>query len=273
MTERPEIDPSLMRYLLGELGPEEQAELDERAFVDDAWEEQRDAAADELIDAYLAGTLGSDARLRFETHFLTSAGHRERFRLLRDLRLVVARRAATGGRGARVRAGVAWLAAAAAVLAALVGLFFYARPQPPDPRVAVATPSPAPTASAAPAPTPRAEATPAIERTRTLTVAVQDASRALAFAVEPDVRTVRFEIPVPDDDRTPSYSVAVRQGGETLWHRDDLVPREAGAPLEVGVPADVLAAGAVLSVEPEAVRGASPAPPAVRRWTLRISRR
>jgi hypothetical protein len=272
MTQRSEIDPSMMRYLLGELRPEEQAELDERAFVDDAWEEQRDSAADDLIDAYLTGALGSEERLRFETHFLSSAAHRERFRLLRDLRVVVARKAGPGRGAARVGTAVAWAAAAAALLAALAGLFFYVRSREPDLQVAVATPPPALTPAATPVATPRVTATPEPARTRILTVAVQDASRTVAVTVEPDVRTVRFAIPVPEDG-APSYAVAVREGSETLWRRDDLVPQEAGAPLEVGVPADVLAADAVLSVEPEPVRGRSPAPAAVREWTLRITRR
>ena len=83
---------------------------------------------------------------------------------------------------------------------------------------------------------------------------------------------MRFAIPVPDSD-APSYAVTIRRDSETVWQREDLAPREAGAPLEVSVPAEVLSAGAtLLSIEPEATRGASPGPRAGRQWPLRIRR-
>jgi len=270
MTDRPEIEASMMRYLLGELGPDEQAELDERAFVDDTWEEERDTAADELIDAYLAGALRAEARQRFEVHFLASAAHRERFQLVRDLRSVLAREGADASPSAPVRRTLVWSAAAAALVAAAAALFLLGRPRTTDPVVAVATPLPTATAVAVATPVPEETREPA--PTRTLTVAVADASRSIAVSLGPELRTVRFAIPVPESG-APSYSVTVRQGAETVWQREDLVPREAGAPLEVGVPANLLAAGAVLSIEGEATRGPSPAPPPVRKWTLRVTRR
>lgn len=265
MTDRPEIEASMMRYLLGELSPDEQAELDERAFVDDAWEEDRDTAADELIDAYLAGALRPDARERFEVHFLASAAHRERFQLVRDLRTVLAREGAALSPSVPVRRTLVWSAAAAALVAALAAVFFFARSQAPEQLVAVATPAPTATVVA----TPVAEETREPAPTRTLTVAVADASRSIKVALGPELRTVRFAIPVPEDG-TPSYAVTVSQGAETVWQREDLVPREAGAPIEASVPAHLLAGGEVLSIEGESVRGASPAPAPVRRWTLRV---
>ena len=273
MTDRPETDASMMRYLLGELSADEQAELDERAFVDDVWEEKRDTAADELIDAYLAGALRPEARQRFEVHFLASAAHRERFQLVRDLRSVLARKSPAPAGSGPVRRGVVWSAAAAAVLAALTALFLLGRKQATDQLVAVATPPPTATAVATTEPV----ATLPVETRepappRTLNVAVADASRSVAVSLAPGVRTVRFAIPVVESD-APSYSVTVRQGDKAVWQSEDLVPREAGAPVEVGVPANLLAAGAVLSIEPEATRGASPAPPPVREWTLRVIRR
>jgi hypothetical protein len=268
MTDRPEIDASMMRYLLGELGPDEQAELDERAFVDDAWEEKRDTAADELIDAYLAGALRAEARQRFEIHFLASAAHRERFQLVRDLRTVLSREGAARSPSVPVRRTLAWSAAAAALVAALAALFFFGRKQATDHLVAVATPPPTATVVATPVPEVTREPAP----TRTLTVDVADASRSIAVALGPEMRTVRFAIPV-EESGAPSYSVTVRQGTETVWQRHDLVPREAGAPVEVGVPAHLLAGGEVLSIVEESVRGASPAPAPVRQWTLRVVRR
>lgn len=267
MTERPEIDGTLMRYLLGQLDAEEQATLDERAFVDDAWEEARGAAADELIEAYLSGALSSEERRLFEVHFLDSAAHRERLRLLRDLRAVLARPAAAVPRSPRA---TPWLAAAAALLAVLAGFALLGRRRDAGPPIAVATPEPAATAAtSAVVPTPTV---PPPVPTRTVRVAVVDAAHAATVPVASDVRTVRFEIEVADAD-APSYSVALRQGRRTLWHRDDLVPEDEGAPVVVDVPADVLTADeAVLSLEPEATRDASPGA-AARTWRLRIVRR
>ena len=113
----------MIRYLLGQLDPDEQAELDERAFVDDAFTEKVDLAADDLIDAYLSGDLGPDARQRFEVHFLASESRRERFRFIRALRTVAARRAAPPAPAAGRL--LTWAAAAALVLASLTALFFY----------------------------------------------------------------------------------------------------------------------------------------------------
>jgi hypothetical protein len=262
-------DRTVMDYLLGRLEADAQADLDERSFVDDAWEETRAAAADDLIEAYLTGALDPGDRQAFEVHFLASAPHRERFELLADLRTVLAGGAARDAAAPPPRpiSSAAWVAAAAVVLASLVVLFFYAR-EAPDAKVASVTPPPNTVATAMPPPRATAEA----RRTRTATVTVPEGPRALAVALDLDVRTVRFAIPVPES-AAPSYSVALLRGGEPVWQRDDLVPSAAGAPIEVGVPAEVLAAGdAVLSIEPEATR-ASSAPPVARAWPLRITRR
>ena len=124
-------------------------------------------------------------------------------------------------------------------------------------------------------PTPTTTAAPEVQPVpaRTLTIAVPDPARAVAIAVGPELRTVRFAIPVPEA-AAPSYSVTVRHEGQTVWTRE-FVPQGSGAPLEVGVPAEVLASGpAVLSIQPEPAQGASPEPKAAtREWKLRIVRR
>ncbi|MET0553061.1 MAG: hypothetical protein ABW221_08490 [Vicinamibacteria bacterium] len=269
MTGRPVTDERMVRYLLGELEPDEQAELDERAFVDDAWEAERDTAADELIEAYLTDALRPDQRQHFEVHFLASAAHRERFQLMRDLRTALARRAAvTPSAAAPVRRSFVWAAAAAALLAALAALALYARSPAPDPLIAVVTPAPAPTATpeAPPAtPTPRPSPRGPAE------VTLPNRPRPVELELG-DVRSVRFAVPVPEEG-PPSYAAVVRRDRETVWRRDDLVPAEAGAPLVVTVPADVLDGDVTFEIQPEAVRSASPAPaPVTRVWALRIVR-
>ncbi|HEX6737596.1 MAG TPA: zf-HC2 domain-containing protein, partial [Vicinamibacteria bacterium] len=75
----------LVEYLLGRLTPDEQAQVEEKAFVDDDFEEQLEATADDLIHAYLAGGLTAEDRRRFESHFLESRRHQERLAFMKDL--------------------------------------------------------------------------------------------------------------------------------------------------------------------------------------------
>lgn len=269
MTGRPARDERMTRYLLGELPGDEQAELDERAFLDDDWETERETAADELIEAYLTDALRPDQRQQFEAHFLASEAHRERFRLLRDLKTVLDRRAVRPtAEPSFVRGTLVWAAAAAAVLAALTALVFYVRSPAPDPRIAVVTPSPAPAATPEPppsTPTPR----PSPEGPAEVTLPNRPRPVELELG---DVRSVRFAVPVPEEG-PPSYAAVVRRDRETVWRRDDLVPAEAGAPLVVTVPADVLDGDVTFEIQPEAVRSAPPAPaPRARVWPLRVVR-
>ena len=267
MTGKRRVEPELWGYLLGECPAEEREALDERAFLEDAFDEQRSAAADELIEAYLAGRLGEERRERFESHFLAAAVHRDRYRLLGQLR-TMARETPDEGPGAGDRR-LLW-AVAAAVLAALGALIFFARqPKPADPRIAVA-PTPEPTASARPSPTADPRTAP---RTRTATVALPERSRAAAVALAADVRAVRFQVPLPVEG-APSYTATLTRAGREVWRQEDVVRTAEGAPLDVTVPADVLAEGDVaFSIEPEALRSASPRPASsARTWSVRISR-
>jgi len=66
------------RYLLGELSEQEQAQLEESYFTDDALFERFLAVKDEMIDAYARGDLSGQKRERFEQHFLASEPRRER---------------------------------------------------------------------------------------------------------------------------------------------------------------------------------------------------
>jgi type II secretory pathway pseudopilin PulG len=67
-----------MRYLLGKLSDAESAELEERSFVDDRVFDEIETAEDELIDAYVGGSLSSEDRERFESKLLKSARVTER---------------------------------------------------------------------------------------------------------------------------------------------------------------------------------------------------
>ncbi len=66
------------RYLLGELSEQEQAQLEEAYFADDARFERFLAVKDDLIDAYARGDLTGEKRARFEQHFLAGGPRRQR---------------------------------------------------------------------------------------------------------------------------------------------------------------------------------------------------
>lgn len=68
----PEGDQRLVRYLLGQL-PDAEAEcLDETSVVEDDVAERLRMVEDDLVDAYLAGTLDRATRERFESYYLAS---------------------------------------------------------------------------------------------------------------------------------------------------------------------------------------------------------
>ena len=75
----------LLRYLLGELGEEEQGRLERRYFADDKLFEEMLLVEDDLIDCYARGELTEGERERVEKHFLKSSARRERVRFARAL--------------------------------------------------------------------------------------------------------------------------------------------------------------------------------------------
>src|SRR5215216_1230742 len=60
------------RYLLGKLSDAESARLEERYFVDESVFDEIEIAEDELIDAYVGGSLSSEDQKRFQNKLLKS---------------------------------------------------------------------------------------------------------------------------------------------------------------------------------------------------------
>jgi Arc/MetJ family transcription regulator len=111
----------LVRFLLGELGPEEQEGLEAEFFArDDAFEELL-AAEDDLIDAYAGGALTGDRRVRFEARYLGTREGQERVEFSRALRRLAGRRPSSR----------AWmpLAASLAAVVLLAGALVYSLAQ------------------------------------------------------------------------------------------------------------------------------------------------
>jgi hypothetical protein len=82
------LDKLLVRYLLGDLSPEQREKLEEEYFTsDEAWK-ALNAAENDLVDAYVRDRLSSQDRAQFERFFLGSALARERVKLAAALRKV-----------------------------------------------------------------------------------------------------------------------------------------------------------------------------------------
>jgi len=71
-------DQQLIRYLLGLLPRNEADRFDEATVVDDDVAARLRGVEDDLVDAYVRGTLAIDLRERFESHYLASPRRRER---------------------------------------------------------------------------------------------------------------------------------------------------------------------------------------------------
>src|SRR5262245_64143804 len=72
-------------YLLGDLPEAERSSIEDRMFADDEFFDRLEFVADELIDAYVRGTLRPEQRESFERHFLQFPERRLRVGIASDL--------------------------------------------------------------------------------------------------------------------------------------------------------------------------------------------
>lgn len=87
-------DVAARKFLLGELTPEEQGEVEEQGFLDCDTFAQIQAAEDDLIDEFLSGDLSPDAKERFEKHFLSRPGRFGDVKVAQALRKYISQNAA-----------------------------------------------------------------------------------------------------------------------------------------------------------------------------------
>lgn len=78
-------DERLVRYLLGELSPSEQAELEAGYFADNSSFERLLAVEEELIDACVRGELSGRRRRELERRLSTSSEGRQKLRFAKEL--------------------------------------------------------------------------------------------------------------------------------------------------------------------------------------------
>ena len=76
-------DRQLVRYLLGMLSDTDAERLDEQSIVDDEIAARLRSIENDLVDAYVCGTLEGELRERFESFYLASSLRRERVKFAR----------------------------------------------------------------------------------------------------------------------------------------------------------------------------------------------
>src|SRR6476660_2446092 len=79
-------DRELVQYLLGLLSEEDTERLDELSLIDDEIAWRLRGVEDDLVDAYVSGTLEGGTLERFESFYLSSPRRRERGKFAANLR-------------------------------------------------------------------------------------------------------------------------------------------------------------------------------------------
>ena len=114
-------DRQLVRYLLGQLSEDETERMDEASVVDDAVAFRLRSAENDLVDAYVAGTLDGETRKQFERFYLGTARRREKVRFADRFLRAVDR----VPEPVPVRRRLTWLVAAAAGLVLALGVLLF----------------------------------------------------------------------------------------------------------------------------------------------------
>lgn len=295
-TDRAATEPTLRRYLLGELSEAEAANLEEKCFDDRELFDDLVAAQEELIFRYLRGQLDLSEWERFERAFLSSPRRRERVEFFRSLLAVV--NAGPGTTTSAVSTASAphgrsvpplWINwGIAAVLLASVA-WVVVRTVPPSVSIPRQTPGPdassrpvTPEPSASPdsldTPAPSAQETEV--RVRLVEGTPASATPEQLVRMRPGTRALRLSV-VLGAEAAESYAVTVRdRTGQELWNRSGLHPRVGVGEAVVSflLPARALASGIYhISLTgitaPDSARGEAPPPeskPETRTLVLRV---
>jgi len=259
-------DATLVRYLLGDLPPEDTEKLDERSVVDAAFAGRLRGLEHDLADAYVRGELPPADRRRWERTFGVSDAGRAQLRLAEALAAREGRNAKTGkliGPGrfgtarSRQSARLPIIGLLAASLAIAVGLGYSIHWQSPAP-ASIMPPAANGTANNGTAVTPSAAtpssatpsaATPSPPRSVvaiTLPIPTRGVAAAPTLTVPAGAGEARVSLRLAPDDFV-RYTVDVRElaTGRVIWQATDLSPvaQSGDRVLLCTVPANVLRAG------------------------------
>jgi len=204
-------DERLVRYLLGELPPDEAAAIDDALLDDDLWQALQ-LAEDELLDAQARGRLDPARAQRLAERIAASPRLRERVELHRGLQVIAQARE----RRARARTRVIRTAAVVLGMAAVLALFVAVRGRGGPGRAAGGE-----VVALALVPTTRAGGVPEVQLAT---------AQALALSVVMDA-----------EEAFSRYRVEIRSGGVLRWSQDDVIAAQGA--LALRVPVSALAEG------------------------------
>src|SRR3954471_1529745 len=218
-------DATLVRYLLGDLPPEDTEKLDERSVVDAEFADRLRGLEHDLADAYVRGELPPADRRRWERIFGVSDTGQAQLRLAEALAAREDRRGKAGktivpGRFGTARsrrsARLPIIGLLAASLALAVGLGYSIHWQSPAP--ASIMPSSATPSAATPSP---ARSVVAI----TLPIPTRGVAAAPTLTVPAGTGEARVSLRLAPDDFV-RYAVDVRElaTGRVIWQATDLSP-------------------------------------------------
>jgi hypothetical protein len=256
-------DRQLIRYLLGLLPDEEAERYDEQSVADSDVAARLRTVENDLVDAYVRGTLDEEFRQPFESFYLASPRRRDKVRFAERFVGAVDRAPAAGAavaaapRTAAIRSRVVWSLAPAAMLLLACGILFLqdvrlrrglteAQRHGADLNGRAGALAGQLDEQRAANDTIRKE----LDRVRAadpIALVLRAQTRAVgsvsAIALSPGVRVVAFDLELEGSD-FPQYQVALKDPvtNHIVWRSDPLTPGSSHRPpaIAVTVPATVL---------------------------------
>lgn len=255
----PAEDEHLIRYLLGELGQREQAEVEDAYFADTSRFERLLSVEDDLVDAYVRGELSRQRARALEERASRVAGLQRKIQVARGLqgyadehaparlRVASARQARTPARAFWWKPAV-WSVAALLMLAVTLTMWWVraggpsrqAAPQRAESQPSGETREPGQRPLAAP-PTPQK---PEVIVAFALTASsVRAPGESNTLQLPANASLVRLQLE-HEGARYPRYRVVIQTvEGRDVWQRQDLEPARSGtANVVVDVPVNKLPA-------------------------------
>jgi hypothetical protein len=241
----------LVRYLLGQLPAEEQAEVEERYLSDPEYHLELRAAERDLIDRYVRGELPD--RDAFETHYLSSPPRRARLEFAQALAQWSDRSPAVAAADSDVWSlrgvlgGVLRWQVAAAVALALLGSWFVLtrRGEGPETQVGTTTGSggtvrtPSTSGPQSPEPARSGDGLPAAVATLVLMPDLTRSGDSLPTLVAAAGTSARLQLELESADYMRYRAVVRTADGTEVWRDDQVKPTQSssGPGLVITVPA------------------------------------